>query len=454
MLKKNEVIELNIDDLTVDGAGIGRYDGQIVFVQKALPSECIETKIIKAKKNYAIGLLQRILKSSSERVDPFCPVFGKCGGCSLQHLSYIDQLNYKSNYVQQCLKRIGGIDIKRPEIIPSDNEKEYRNKASFPVAQINGEIVAGFYAHHTHRVIPSYCAVQHSQINKVKDIVVDWAKEKGISAYDEKTGKGSLRHIVVRRSSIGEIMTGIVSTERIIDDELIERLTAVKGMSSIIENINSSKGNNILGSKSTPVYGSGYINEKYGDVKFKASLNSFLQINHVQTEKLYEIALEFADVKQTDTVFDLFCGIGTISLLAAKKAKSVVGIEYVQQAVDNAIENAELNGITNASFLAGDAGEKLDEAIELVGRPDVVILDPPRKGCDEALVKKLCELKPSRIVYVSCSPSTLARDVALLKEGGYVLEEIKAVDMFPQTTHVETVISLRRKYMRYNIKVD
>ena len=240
-------------------------------------------------------------------------------------------------------------------------------------------------------------------------------------------------------------MTGIVSTEKIIDDELVLRLNAVEGMSSIIENINSSKGNNILGAKSAPVYGSGYITESYGNLNFKASLNSFLQINHGQTEKLYKTALEFADVKQTETVFDLFCGIGTISLMAAESAKSVVGIEYVQQAVDNAIDNAELNGITNASFLAGDAGEKLDEAIELAGRPDVIILDPPRKGCDESLVKKLCELKPSRIVYVSCSPSTLARDVALLKEGGYVLEKIKAVDMFPQTTHVECVAKLCRE---------
>ncbi len=445
MLKKNDEIELTIDDLTVDGAGIGRYEGQIVFVQKALPSELITAKIIKAKKSYAIGLLQEIIESSSARVEPFCPVFGKCGGCSLQHLSYPEQLNLKANHVKQCIKRIGGIDIEQPQIIPSDNKKEYRNKASFPVAQLSSEIIAGFYAHHTHRVVPSYCAVQHLYINKVKDIVVAWANKKGISAYDEKSGNGVLRHIVVRRSYTGEVMAGIVSTEKIIDDELMLRLKAVEGMKSIVENINNSKGNNILEAKSTPVYGSGYITEIYGDLNFKVSLNSFLQINHGQTEKLYKTTIEFADIIKTDTLFDLFCGIGTISLMAAKKAKSVIGIEYIQQAVDNAIENAELNGITNASFLAGDAGEKLDEGIELAGKPDVIILDPPRKGCDEALVKKLCEIKPSRIVYVSCSSSTLARDIALFKEGGYALEKIKTVDMFPQTTHVECVAKLCRK---------
>ena len=444
MLKKNDVIELNIDDISVEGAGIGRYEGRVVFVRGALPSERVKAKIIKTAKNYSAGIIEDIIIKSEYRTEPLCPVFGRCGGCTLQHLKYEAQLAYKANYVKQCMKRIGGINIETPQILPAEENTAYRNKASFPVAQLGGSIQAGFYAPYSHRIVPSCCAIQQPEVNEVKDIVVGWAKNRGVSAYDESTGQGSLRHIVVRQSSGGEIMAGIVSTEKIIDDILISKLKAVKGISSIVENINRSKGNCILGQHFSTLLGDGYITETYGGLQFRASLGSFLQVNHSQTLKLYEAALEFADINKTDVVFDLFCGIGTITLLAAQKAKSAVGIEYVRSAVDNAEENAKLNGINNAQFICGDASEKLKQAASLSGRADVVLLDPPRKGCDAALIVDICKAAPSRVVYVSCSPATLARDAAVFSENGYKLDKIMAVDMFPQTTHVETVISLQR----------
>lgn len=444
LLKKNESIEINIDDISVDGAGIGRYKGQIVFIQKALPGEFVRAKIIKAKKNYAIGLLLDILECSEDRTEPFCPVFGKCGGCTLQHFSYEKQLEFKANHIKQCFKRIGGIEIDTPKVIPSENKEEYRNKASFPVADINGRIQAGFYAHHSHRVVPSDCTIQQAVINDIKNIVVDWANKNEIGAYDEKVGKGRLRHIVARQASNGDIMAGIVATKPIADNELIDKLKNVRGVVSIVQNINSKNTNAILGNETQTLLGSEFITEQYEDLKFRASLQSFLQINHDQTQKLYEAVINYADIKKTDTVFDLFCGIGTITLLAAKRAKAVLGIEYVQTAVDNAEENAELNDINNAYFFAGDAGEMLDKGTEQLGNPDIVILDPPRKGCDASLLGKLLTLNPMKIVYVSCNPSTLARDVALLKDS-YKLKDIVGVDMFPHTTHVECCSLLVRE---------
>ena len=445
MLKKNDIIEIMIDDISVEGAGIGRFEGQIVFVQKALPEEYVQVKIIKATKSYAVGLLIEILSESKHRTESFCPVFGKCGGCTLQHLEYDAQLSYKANYIKQCIKRIGGIDIEMPQIIAAQEKKAYRNKASFPVTQIDGKAAAGFYAPYSHRVVPSYCSIQQPQVNEVKDIVIAWANETSVPAYDETTGKGKIRHIVARRSSNGEIMAGLVSTEPIIDDKLISALKEIPGMKSIVANFNAKKTNAILGYSSKVVFGDEYIIEKYDDLSFRVRFADFLQINHEQSEKLYKTALEFADISKNDIVYDLFCGIGTISLLAAKNAKSIVGIEYMQTAVNSAEENAILNGITNASFIAGDAGEKLSEAVALAGKPDIVILDPPRKGCEQSLIESVCNAEPEKIVYVSCSPATLARDIAVFSENGYTLSRIKGVDMFPQTTHVETVCLLTRK---------
>ncbi|MBT3319921.1 MAG: 23S rRNA (uracil(1939)-C(5))-methyltransferase RlmD [Clostridia bacterium] len=444
MLKKNDIIEITIDDISIEGAGIERLDGQIVFVAKALPGERVKVKIIKAKKSFAVGLLQQIVAETVSRVTPLCGVFGKCGGCTLQHLNYEEQVTFKANHIKQSMKRLGGIDIELPDVLAQENTRHYRNKAAFPVAQIDGRVQAGFYAVRSHRVVPSDCAIQSARINEVKNVVVDWANDNGIIAYEEKTDKGVLRHIVVRESSVGEVMVGVVSTKSIVDERLIAALKKVKGVVSIVQNINDKKTNAILGEKNITMFGEDYITEQYEDLKFRAALPSFLQVNHAQTQRLYKIALEFADIQATDVVFDLFCGIGTISLLAAKRAKTVVGIEYVQSAVDNAEQNAKLNEIINAQFIAGDAGERLADAQRMVGAPDTVIIDPPRKGCDADLVDKICEIAPRRIVYVSCNPATLARDAALFAEQGYTVENVKGVDMFAHTTHVESVARLSR----------
>jgi len=444
MLKKNDDIEITIDDLTVEGAGIGRYYGMAVFVPRALPGETVTARIIKVTKSYAVGRMMALHKASPERVQPFCPVFERCGGCTLQYMSYVAQLEYKRRYVQQCFQRIGGIEISLPEIVASDDERAYRNKAAFPVAMADGEVNAGFFAPRSHQLAVADCGIQQDALNAVKNAVVNWARKNHIAAYDEERGTGTLRHIVARQASDGSIMAGVVVRGRVDEASLIATLKGIPNLKSIVVNINKEKGNAILSSQSRVIWGDAYITEQYEDLNFRAGLTSFLQVNHKQSAKLYDIVLGYADISKKDAVFDLFCGIGTISLLAAKRAKKVLGIEYVPEAVENAQDNARLNNIINAQFLAGDAGEMIDEGIRTVGRPDIVILDPPRKGCDKALIGCIIEAMPKRVVYVSCDPATLARDAAVFCTGGYEVEKIKAVDMFPQTTHVETVISLCR----------
>ncbi len=440
MLKKNDEVEITIDDLTVEGAGIGRYEGLAVFVAHALPGEKIETKIIKLTKSYAVGKLMEIIEPSPERTVPFCGVFEACGGCTLQHLHYEQQLAFKARHIKECFKRIGGIEIELPHVVSADNIRDYRNKASFPVAPVNGRAQAGFFAPHSHRLVACDCPIQKQVINDVKNRVVEWANGNKIAPYDEEAHAGLLRHVVVRQSSGGELMAGVVLRDWT-DTKTLERALAPAAQSIVI-NRNEKKQNAILGSQNRTAAGNDYITETYDGLRFRAGLTSFLQVNHEQSEKLYRIALEYAQITRDDTVFDLFCGIGTISLLAARQAKTVLGIEYVQEAVKNAEENAQLNDIGNACFLAGDAGQMIDEGIRQYGRPDIVILDPPRKGCDAPLIKKIVEVAPKRIVYVSCNPSTLARDAALFE--GYSIDKVVGVDMFPHTTHVESVVLMSK----------
>lgn len=444
MLKKNDIIELTIDDLTVEGAGIGRYDGMAVFVPKALPGEQASVSIIKLTKSYAVARLLEILMASPERTAPFCASFEACGGCTLQHLSYKGQLEYKARYIKECFKRLGGIDTETPEIVAADNIRDYRNKASFPVASIDGKVRAGFYAPRSHRLVSEDCPIQKQYVNSIKEAVTNWAQGEGITAYDEEKHSGTLRHIIGRQSSGGELMAGIVVRDKTGVASLAPALKNIPGVKSVVVSINDKKTNAILGDEEHVVSGDAYITETFDGLSFRAGLSSFLQVNHEQAEKLYKLAIDYADISNDDVVFDLFCGIGTLSLLAARRAKRVLGIEYVQSAVENAKENAKLNGITNAGFLAGDAERMLEEGVKLAGSPDIVILDPPRKGCDGSLIEKLIEISPRKIVYVSCNPSTLARDAALLGKGGYKVEALKGVDMFPHTTHVETVVSLKR----------
>ncbi len=440
MLKKNDHVEITIDDLTVEGAGIGRFEGLAVFVAHALPGEKIKAKIIKLAKSYAVGKLIEIIEPSPKRTAPFCGVFESCGGCTLQHLSYEQQLAFKARHIKECFKRIGGFEIELPDVVRADNIRDYRNKASFPVAQADGRTQAGFFAPHSHRLIAADCPIQKQAINDVKNKVVRWANDNRIAPYDEEKHTGLLRHIVARQSSTGDLMAGVVLRDRA-DTKALEQALG-ETVHSLVVNNNEKKHNAILGSQNRTVRGSGYITETYDGLQFRAGLTSFLQVNHEQSEKLYRIALEFAQITEDDTVFDLFCGIGTISLLAARQAKIVLGIEYVEEAVKNAEENAQLNDISNAHFLAGDAGQMIDEGIRQYGRPDIVILDPPRKGCDAPLIKKIVEAEPKRIVYVSCNPSTLARDAALFE--GYTVDKVIGVDMFPHTTHVESVVLMSK----------
>ena len=440
MLKKNDVITVHIDDLTVDGAGIGHVDGMAVFVPHALPGESVTTKVIKMAKRYAVCRLVSLDSESPHRTQPFCDVFRHCGGCTLQHLTYNAQLKYKQRHIRECFARIGGIDINIPDILPSANRRAYRNKASFPVAKKDGQAYAGFYAPHSHNIVPADCPIQQPAVNAVKNAVLSWANSSGISAYDEASHTGLLRHIVVRQTSDGQIMAGIVLQRDTDTTALTDTLRDIDGLSSIVVNINDQRTNAIFGRRSRVIYGNAYITERYGGLNFRAGLTSFLQVNHAQSARLYELALNYADITAQDTVFDLYCGIGTISLLAAQRAGHVVGIEYVDEAVQNAEENARLNDITNTSFLAGDAATVFADAIDIHGAPDIVILDPPRKGADATLLSRIIQAAPKRIIYVSCNPATLARDAELLTSGGYTLERVTGVDMFPHTTHVECVV--------------
>ena len=444
MLKKNDMIDIRITDLTVEGAGIGRHNGFTVFVPGALPDESVRAKIIKATKSYAVGRLMHIQEVSPERVTPFCPVFEACGGCTLQHLDYAGQLQYKRKRIKDCFNRIGGMDIELPEVLAADNVRDYRNKAAFPVAGIGGKAAAGFYAPRSHRLIACDCPVQKQQVNDVKNAVVEWANKHGIPAYNEADGTGTLRHIIGRAASDGGVMAGVVLWGKVPEQPLISALKEICGLSGIVINRNAKRTNAILGAQNRVIFGDPYITEKYDGLVFRAGLTSFLQVNHAQSQRLYQTALSFADISAGDIVFDLFCGIGTISLLAAKQAKIVLGIEYGADAVQNAAENARLNGIDNAAFLAGDAAKMLEAGYKRAGRPDIVILDPPRKGCDATLLDGLAALSPQKIVYVSCNPATLARDISRLGSKGYAPGAVMGVDMFPHTTHVETVITLHR----------
>lgn len=444
MLSKNEDIEITIEDLTVEGAGIGRHEGMAVFVPRALPGETVTARIIKVSKNYAVGRLMQLHKVAPARVQPFCPVFEQCGGCTLQHMDYAAQLDYKRRYIRECFRRIGGIDIDLPEIVPSGNTTAYRNKAAFPAGITEDGIDAGFFAPRSHRLVVADCGIQKSALNDIKKTVIDWARKNGVKAYDEEHNTGTLRHIVVRQVSNGDIMAGIVVRGKVDEGSLVKALKSIPGMKSIVLNFNREKGNAILGAESRLIYGDAYITECYEGLEFRAGMTSFLQVNHPQSARLYGIALEYADITKRDMVFDLFCGIGTISLLAAKRAKTVLGIEYVEEAVENARDNARLNGITNAQFLAGDAAQMISQGIRAVGKPDIVILDPPRKGCDKELLDAIIAAAPKRVVYVSCDPATLARDTALLCAGGYEVKAVQGVDMFPHTTHVESVVLMSR----------
>ena len=447
--RKNDIVTLDIEDCGVDGEGIGKADGFTVFVKDAVIGDRVTAKIMKAKKNYGYGRLMEILKPSPYRVEPKCAFARQCGGCQLQALSYEQQLAFKEKKVRGHLERIGGFtELPMEPIIGMDEPYHYRNKAQFPVGKNKeGRIITGFYAGRTHTIIENRdCALGVSQNKEVLDQVIAHMEAYGIEPYNEETGKGLVRHILIRYGFFtGEVMVCLVLNGSSIPQKetLIEHLLEIPGMTSITINVNKKRSNVILGEEIRLLWGKPYITDKIGDISYQISPLSFFQVNPLQTGKLYSKALEYADLHGEETVWDLYCGIGTISLFLAQKAKFVRGVEIIPAAIENANDNARLNGIENVEFFVGKAEEVLPAEYKKNGiYADVIVVDPPRKGCEESLLATMIEMQPKRIVYVSCDSATLARDLKYLCERGYELKKVCPVDQFGGTVHVETVCLL------------
>ena len=450
--RKNDLVTLEIEDCGIDGEGIGKADGFTVFVKDAVIGDTVTAKIIKAKKHYGYGRLMEVLKPSPYRVEPKCAFARQCGGCQLQALSYEQQLVFKTNKVKGHLERIGGFtDIPMEPIIGMDELFHYRNKAQFPVGRNKeGKIVTGFYAGRTHNIIENRdCALGVAENKEVLDRVIAHMEKYGIEPYNEATGKGLVRHVLIRYGYFTkEVMVCLILNGNKIqgEDALVKSLCEIPGMTSITINVNKKRSNVILGEEIRLLWGQEYITDKIGDISYQISPLSFYQVNPRQTQKLYAKALEYADLHGEETVWDLYCGIGTISLFLAQKAKFVRGVEIVPAAIENAKENAKLNGLENTEFFVGKAEEVLPREYKKNGvYADVIVVDPPRKGCDETLLETMVEMNPERIVYVSCDSATLARDLKYLCERGYELKKVCPVDQFGMTVHVETVVLLGRK---------
>ncbi len=446
-VEKNKEYIMAIDDIGNDGEGIGKIDGFTVFVKDALPNEKIEVLITKVKKNYAYGRLMEIIEVSKSRVKPICKNYKLCGGCNIQHLLYDEQLSFKTKKVKDALERIGGFtDVPVKNTIGMENSFNYRNKAQFPVGKNNGKTVIGFYSPRSHNIVDiESCCIQNEINDKVIKIIRQFMDGEKISAYDENTGKGLIRHILTKVGFVsGEKLVCIVINGNSIPqkEKLIDRLKDIEGLTGIVLNINKQNTNVILGKEIKVLWGRGYITDYIGDIKFEISVHSFFQVNPVQTRILYSKALELAGLTGNENVLDIYCGIGTISLFLAQKAKKVVGVEIVEQAIKDAKRNAEINGIKNAEFIAGPAEKVIPEIYNEGFVADTVVVDPPRKGCDIAVLNTIINMKPKRIVYVSCDPSTMARDVKILCENGFELNEVQPVDQFCHTTHVESVIMM------------
>ena len=449
--RKNDIVTLEIVDCGTDGEGIGKADGFTVFVKDAVIGDTIMAKIMKAKKNYGYGRLMEILKPSPYRVEPVCLSARQCGGCQLQAVSYEEQKVFKEKKLRGHLERIGGFtEFPMEPLIGMDDPYHYRNKAQFPVGRNKeGRIVTGFYAGRTHAIIENRdCALGIPQNKDVLDRVIAHMEKYNIAPYDEATGKGLVRHIFVRYGFFtGELMVCLIINGQNLPHqrELVEKLCEIPGMTSISLNMNKKRSNVILGDKVKTIWGEDYITDKIGDISYEISPLSFFQVNPKQTWKLYSKALEYADLHGEETVWDLYCGIGTISLFLAQKAKFVRGVEIVPAAIEDAKRNAQINHIENVEFFVGKAEEVLPREYEKNGvYADVIVVDPPRKGCDEMLLKTILKMQPKRVVYVSCDSATLARDLRFLCDNGYELKKVCGVDQFPQTVHVETVVLLSK----------
>lgn len=460
-MEKNEKLVIKIEDIGVNGEGIGKVAGYTLFVKDALIGDTVEAVITKAKKNYGYAKMLKVLEPSPHRVEKRCPVARQCGGCQIQELSYEAQLDFKTKKVYGNLERIGGfspefLDSVMEPICGMESPFNYRNKAQFPIGtDKEGNIVTGFYAGRTHQIIPNMeCALGVDVNKEILKIIVDFMNENHISAYDETTQRGLVRHVLIRYGfKTGEIMVCLViNGDKFPKSEtLVDKLSQIEGMTSITYSVNRENTNVIMGKEIGVLWGQGYITDYIGDVKYQISPLSFFQVNPVQTEKLYGLALEYAGLEGNETVWDLYCGIGTISLFLAQKAKKVYGVEIIPQAIEDARNNAKINGIENAEFFVGKAEEVLPEYYAQYEKKhgekayaDVIVVDPPRKGCDETLLNTMVKMRPERIVYVSCDSATLARDLKYLCENGYEVKRVKPVDQFPCTVHVEVVTCLQR----------
>ncbi|UOQ44073.1 23S rRNA (uracil(1939)-C(5))-methyltransferase RlmD [Halobacillus salinarum] len=445
-VQKNETIELAFEDLTHEGNGVGKVNGYPLFVPYGLPGEKAKVKVVKVKKNFGFGKLLEVLEASEERVEPPCDVYLQCGGCQLQHMSYAMQLEMKHKQVKDALKKIGHLEhVSVHDTIGMDDPWRYRNKVQIPVGEKeDGELMTGFYQKRSHKIIDmDTCLIQDERNDRMVETVRRIATRLGISAYDEESHRGMLRHVMVRTGqATKDIMVVLVTKTKQLpeQDKLIDEIRdAFPNVKSIIHNINSGRTNVILGKETKVLFGDEYIYDMIGDIKFMISPKSFYQVNPTQTKKLYDQALAYADLRSGETVIDAYCGIGSISLFLAQEAKKVYGVEVVPEAVTDAKKNAKLNRMENVEFYVGQAEEIMPWWRNQGLRPDVIVVDPPRKGCDEKLLEAMIDMEPERIVYVSCNPSTLARDLRVLEDGGYATQEVQPVDMFPQTSHVECV---------------
>jgi len=458
-LKKNQEILLTIEDFTREGEGLGKYQGFPLFVKDTVIGDRVRVSITKLKKNYGYARLVDIMEASPDRVEAPCPVARQCGGCKVQQLAYEKQLEFKWNQVENCLSRIGGFDNVKSVMEPiygMDSPWHYRNKAQFPIGtDREGNPAAGFYAGRTHTIIPNTdCLIQAEVNQKILECILSYMKEKHISAYDEKNHTGLVRHVLTRVGFVtGEIMICLVingTADQLQGvSDLLDSLQSIEGMTSIIVNINTDRTNRILGRECVTLWGRDYIEDLIGDIRYRIGPLSFFQVNPVQTRVLYGKALEYAELTGNETVWDLYCGIGTISLFLAQKARQVYGVEIIPEAIEDAKANARINHMDNVTFYVGKAEDVLPREYGASGghpgsHPDVIVVDPPRKGCDVTLLKTMLSMAPERIVYVSCDPGTLARDCRILCEERYKIEKVAVVDQFGHSTHVETCVLMSR----------
>lgn len=458
-MDKNQIVTLEITDITSEGNGVGRADGMAVFIPETAVGDIIEARIVKVLKNYAYGKVEKIVKPSADRIEIDCKYFPKCGGCSLRHISYDSELKIKEKFVYDAFTRIGNINTEFLPILGCDLPDKYRNKAQYPVGTVNNKLVYGFYAKRSHRIISgSECKLLPDIFDHIASDVIEFALQNNIKGYDENTGRGLLRHIFIRQGFHSkEIMVCFVVTKALaikftrLCEVLTEKYQDIK---SIVMNINPENTNVILGKKTVTLWGKNEIQDIMCGNKINISPEAFYQVNTNQAEKLYAVAANLADFKGNEILLDLYCGAGTIGLSMASKVKKLIGVEIIPQAVKNAMENARSSNIFNSEFICSDAGKAAAKLKESGIIPDIIILDPPRKGCDNLTLDSVLQMNPKKIIMVSCNPATAARDCSYLCQNGYIAEKIQSVDMFPRTIHVETVCLLSKLYANQHIEVE